>query len=125
MTVNARIPRAREYHCFIPTGGLSLGINPVRRHMTVKVIQDAVCAYYGLPFEIMARRTKNPVHAHPRMLAMYLARDLTKQSLPEIGRRFHRDHSTVHHAIAVVRQRISDDDHTARDLTAIRLELAA
>jgi chromosomal replication initiator protein len=46
----------------------------------------------------------------PRQIGMYLAKNLTSRSLPEIGRRFgNRDHTTVLHAIRKVEQLMADD----------------
>ncbi|HEY0205081.1 MAG TPA: helix-turn-helix domain-containing protein, partial [Acetobacteraceae bacterium] len=48
--------------------------------------------------------------ARPRQVAMYLAKQLTSRSLPEIGRKFgNRDHTTVMHAVKVVAELIETD----------------
>ncbi|MCQ2559169.1 MAG: chromosomal replication initiator protein DnaA [Clostridia bacterium] len=66
--------------------------------VSIKLIHQAVCAYFELGFEdlIAKKRTKNV--AFPRQIAMYLARELTNLSLPQIGKYFGgRDHTTVLH----------------------------
>ena len=66
-----------------------------------------------------ARRARSV--SHPRQVAMYLCRELTPRSLPEIGRLFgNRDHSTVIYAMAAVAARIAKSDTLAADLVAIR-----
>ena len=66
---------------------------------TIHKIQSAVCEYYRISLsEILSPRRCSPL-VKARHVAMRLARDLTTASLPEIGRIFDRDHSTVHHAL--------------------------
>jgi len=69
------------------------------RSPTIYQIQVAVCKYYGIRHNelLSPRRWSRLVTA--RHVAMRLARDLTVASLPEIGRAFNRDHSSVHHAL--------------------------
>jgi chromosomal replication initiator protein len=69
------------------------------RQITIDNIQKTVAAYYKLRVADLtsAKRTRNI--ARPRQVAMALAKELTKASLPEIGNAFGgRDHSTVIHA---------------------------
>jgi chromosomal replication initiator protein len=72
---------------------------PEQRPRTVLEIQAAICKHFDVsPTELLSpTRTKRV--AWPRQLAMYLARELTGESLPAIGRQFGgRDHTTVLHA---------------------------
>lgn len=74
-----------------------------RRHPAIKDIQRAVATHCGVSVHDMlsSRRTKDVVR--PRQIAMYLAKTLTPQSMPEIGRRSgNRDHTTVLHAVRKV-----------------------
>ena len=69
-------------------------------HLRIGEIQRFVVDAYGISMTglIAARRTASLVR--PRQVAMYLAKELTGRSLPEIGRRFGgRDHTTVLHAV--------------------------
>jgi len=78
---------------------------------TVEEIQKAVAKHFSLRVADLKgpRRTKTIVE--PRQIAMYLVRDLTSCSFPEIGSHFGgRDHSTVIHSIDKVRERISGND---------------
>src|SRR4051794_9717215 len=61
-------------------------------------IQAAAAEAYGLSRDRLLARDRSPKVAMARQVAMYLARELTDVSLPEIGRGFGRDHSTVVHA---------------------------
>ena len=63
--------------------------------------------------------------AWPRQIAMFLANDLTDLSLPEIGREFNRDHSTVVHARDTVKEKISTDPFFAAEINQIILDIKA
>ena len=68
--------------------------------MTVSIatIQRMVCAEFGLThIELVSNRRERRI-VQPRQIALYLCRELTPLSLPQIGKPFLRDHSTVHHA---------------------------
>lgn len=72
----------------------------------IRFIQRTVCEAYGISLDDMLGVGRTGRVAHPRQVAIYLIRTLTQLSLLEIGRRFHRDHSTVIHALrAIERQR--------------------
>jgi chromosomal replication initiator protein len=59
--------------------------------------------------------------ARPRQVAMYLAKQLTSRSLPEIGRKFGgRDHTTVMHAVKKVEQLSKSDAEFAEDVELLR-----
>ena len=67
--------------------------------LTVAVIQREVADYFHIPRGEMTSARRVRAVARPRQIAMYLSRELTKQSFGEIGRRFGcRDHTTVLHA---------------------------
>jgi chromosomal replication initiator protein len=82
-------------------------------HPQIKTIIGVVAEHYRISTSdiISSRRAANVVR--PRQVAMYLAKTLTLRSLPEIGRRFGRDHTTV---IASIRriQNIMDADEDFR-----------
>ena len=88
-------------------------------------IQHTVAAYYGLEPISMQSAQRAASIAHPRQVAMYLASTLTPKSLPEIGRRFNRDHTTVIYAIKAVNQRMEFDAEVLLDVEVLRERLAA
>jgi chromosomal replication initiator protein len=96
---------------------------PQRKRILIRDIQHAVAARFQIPVEEMwsARRSREIVR--PRQAAMYLARQLTPKSLPEIGRLFGgRDHTTVVHGLRAVERRLAaDDDFASRLLEARRM----
>ena len=96
---------------------------PVRP--TVAAIQEEVARYYMLPtIEMRSQRRARRV-ARPRQIAMYLCRELTEHSLPNIGRLFGgRDHSTVMHAIRKIEDIAISDGAIERDLVQLKARLA-
>ncbi|HEY4823973.1 MAG TPA: chromosomal replication initiator protein DnaA [Solirubrobacteraceae bacterium] len=78
-------------------------------------IQAAVGTHFGISAQELLSSSRSPRIAWPRQLAMYLARELTDESLPAIGRHFGgRDHTTVMYACRRASARI-DGDATVRE----------
>jgi chromosomal replication initiator protein len=70
------------------------------RRITIEEIQKRVCERYNIRMSDMHSARRARAVARPRQVAMYLAKQLTSRSLPEIGRKFGgRDHTTVMHAV--------------------------
>ena len=91
------------------------------RRVTIEEIQRKVAEHYNIRLTDMssARRARNV--ARPRQVAMYLAKQLTQRSLPEIGRKFgNRDHTTVMHAVSRVGQLMEVDAGFAEDVELLR-----
>lgn len=87
-------------------------------------IQATVASYYDVPLhEIKSARRSKRV-AWPRQVAMYLCRELTPKSLPDIGRRFDRDHTTVIYALRAVKEKIARDLELELDIEILRERLA-
>ncbi len=94
------------------------------RKITVDEIQRAVAEYYNLRLSelLSARRSRNI--ARPRQVAMYLAKQLTERSLPEIGRRFGgRDHTTVIHAVRKIAELRRQDSALDEDIHRLTRQL--
>lgn len=91
------------------------------RRVTIDEIQKRVAEHYNIRLTDMssARRARNV--ARPRQVAMYLAKQLTQRSLPEIGRRFgNRDHTTVMHACSRIAELMERDTSFAEDVELLR-----
>jgi chromosomal replication initiator protein len=92
------------------------------RARSVREIQEQICDAFGISIEQLLSTTRAAPVAWPRQMAMYLARELTDQTLPAIGRAFGgRNHTTVLHACRRTAERISSDPEayaTVRRLTA-------
>jgi chromosomal replication initiator protein len=87
------------------------------RRVTIEEIQKRVASHFNIRMSDMhsARRARSV--ARPRQVAMYLAKQLTSRSLPEIGRKFGgRDHTTVMHAVRKVDELRESDAGFAEDV---------
>lgn len=94
------------------------------RRITIDEIQRKVAEHYTIRLTDMhsARRARNV--ARPRQVAMYLAKQLTSRSLPEIGRKFGgRDHTTVMHAVRKIEELMNEDPSFAQDVDILRRAL--
>jgi len=81
-----------------------------RRRATVEEIQSQTAEAFGISVEDLVSPSRAAAVAWPRQLAMYLARELTDQTLPAIGRAFGgRTHTTVLHAHRKTAERIAGD----------------
>ena len=82
------------------------------RQISVENIQKTVADYYKIKVADMYSKKRPASIARPRQIAMYLAKELTQKSLPEIGELFGgRDHTTVLHAVRKIgteRQQLAD-----------------
>jgi chromosomal replication initiator protein len=92
---------------------------------SIDEIKATVCAQFSISPEELESPARAARVARPRQLAMYLARQLTGESLPSIGRAFGgRDHSTVLHSLRRAEQRIAEDMAYATTVQALRELLA-
>jgi chromosomal replication initiator protein len=91
------------------------------RRVTIDEIQKKVAHHYNIRLADMhsARRARNV--ARPRQVAMFLAKQLTTRSLPEIGNKFGgRDHTTVMHAVRRIEELRQTDSVLAEDIELLR-----
>jgi chromosomal replication initiator protein len=94
------------------------------RKVTVDHIQKAVAEHFGLTqADLLSERRARAV-ARPRQAAMWIAKQITTRSLPDIGRRFGgRDHTTVLHAVRRIEALKAEDPSLARDLDLLLRKL--
>jgi chromosomal replication initiator protein len=84
--------------------------------LTIEGVQREVAAYFDVKLHDLKGPKRHRAVAHPRMVAMYLARKLTKMSYPEIGSRFGgKDHSTVISAVRKI-ERLCAEDPSVRSV---------
>ncbi|MEO6786420.1 MAG: chromosomal replication initiator protein DnaA [Chthoniobacteraceae bacterium] len=82
-----------------------------RRSVSIDNIQKRVAEHFDVRLADMTSKRRPKNIAFPRQIAMYIARELTKSSLMEIGDAFGgRDHGTVLHAHRLVKERITTDE---------------
>ncbi|MDR3518616.1 MAG: chromosomal replication initiator protein DnaA [Azospirillaceae bacterium] len=91
------------------------------RRITIDEIQKKVAEHYNIRLADMHSARRARAVARPRQVAMYLSKQLTARSLPEIGRKFGgRDHTTVMHAVRKVDELRSLDPAFAEDVELLR-----
>lgn len=92
---------------------------------SVPTIVEAAAHAFAVDPEQLVARDRRPAVARARKVAMYLARELTEQSLPEIGRGFGgRDHSTVLSAVRSIDTEVHRDPELAMTVESLRQRLA-
>jgi len=91
------------------------------RRITIEEIQKQVAEHYNIKLSEMHSSRRSRAIARPRQVAMYLAKQLTARSLPEIGRKFGgRDHTTVMHAVRKIDELRQTDAGFAEDVELLR-----
>jgi chromosomal replication initiator protein len=96
------------------------------RRVTIDEIQRRVAEHFNIKMAEMTSSRRARVVARPRQVAMYLAKQLTQRSLPEIGRKFGgRDHTTVMHAVKKVEELARGDRAFAEDVELLHRMLGS
>ena len=116
--VTPTIPIAREL-----LGDLLVDENKIE--VAVNDIKKVVGKHFNVRMEDFSAKRKTQSVAWPRQIAMYLTTELTDLSLPEIGREFNRDHSTVVHARDLVKEKINTDPFFAAEINQIIADMKA
>jgi chromosomal replication initiator protein len=112
---------AREVLDSLYPRGIGPGRAPAR---SVTEIQRAACSQFGISSEELLSGTRTARISWPRQVAMFLARELTGESLPSIGRQFGgRDHTTVMHACRRTAERIATDESAREAVERLRTGL--
>jgi len=96
-----------------------------QNQLTLETIQKRVADHYQIRHSDMTSKRRPANIAMPRQIAMYLARQLTKHSLQEIGEAFGgRDHGTVIHACKTVENMMEQDDAIRGSVEFLKTQLA-
>lgn len=91
------------------------------RKLSIEEIQRKVAEHYNIRLSDMIGPKRLRNIARPRQVAMYLSKQLTPRSLPEIGRRFGgRDHTTIMHGVRKIEELMTTDSQLADDLQLLR-----
>ncbi len=117
-SVTPSIAIAKELLSDILVTGKDVSVN-------VNTIKKMVGKHFNIRMEDFNSKRKTQSVAWPRQIAMFLTTDLTDLSLPEIGREFNRDHSTVVHARDTVKEKINTDPFFAAEINQIILDIKA
>ena len=95
--------------------------NQRRRAVTPDVVTDRVCTFFSLGREDLIGQSRRREVAQPRQIAMYLTRELTTLSLPQIGTFFgNRDHTTVMHACTQIAKGVKENAELMRQVDDLR-----
>ncbi|MCP9448570.1 MAG: chromosomal replication initiator protein DnaA [Nitrospira sp.] len=87
-------------------------------------IQEAVCAQFRIKITELKSRRRSKTLVHPRQIAMYLCRELTDASYPEIGRHFGgKDHTTIMHACRQVAKAKETDEALRNAIEALKEQI--
>jgi len=91
------------------------------KRIKIDDILRIITKHFGVNRSELLSNRRNRSIVRPRQIGMYLAKNLTSRSLPEIGRRFgNRDHTTVLHAIRKIEQLMSDDMSFKEEVNLLR-----
>ena len=94
------------------------------RRITIEEIQRRVAEHYNIRLSEMSSERRARAVARPRQVAMFLSKQLTSRSLPEIGRKFGgRDHTTVMHAVRKIEELRQSDAAIAEDVELLKRTL--
>ena len=96
------------------------------RKITIEAIQRAVSENFGMRIVDLKQKNNSRNVVVPRQIAMYLAKQMTEASLPEIGRQFgNKHHTTVMHSIGKIEDQRRDDKDLQRTLNKLQEQLSA
>ena len=99
-------------------------INSNNKLVSVESIQNLVASYFNLNIQELLSPRRSRSLARPRQIAMYLAKQYTTNSLPDIGRKFsNRDHTTVIHAVKKINELIKKDNEIRDNIIEIKKKL--
>ena len=90
----------------------------------VELIQNVVASHFNLKIHELLSPRRSRSLARPRQIAMYLAKQHTSNSLPDIGRKFsNRDHTTVIHAVKKVNELIKNNNDIRQSVSDLKKKL--
>ena len=96
------------------------------KKITIKDIQLEVSKYYNLQFHELCSKNRSRYISKPRQIAMFLSKQLTDASYPEIGKLFGgKDHATIIHGVKKIKVSSENDRKVKQDLDNITLNLKA
>ena len=99
-------------------------INYNNKSINIESIQNMVATHFNLNIQEMLSPRRSRSLARPRQIAMYLAKQYTSNSLPDIGRKFsNRDHTTVIHAVKKIEELILKDNEIKQNINEIKKRL--
>lgn len=95
-------------------------INETGTRFTIETIQAAVEDFYKVSHADLVSKSRSRSIAHPRHVAVYLARELVNTTYKDIGKAFNRDHSTIMHSFDLIEKGLNEDRNLREEIEAIR-----
>ena len=105
---------ADALHRITPTGATGTSLRAIH------AIRDIVAEYHDIPLSTFLSKARPEPVATARMVAIYLARKLTRAGVEEIGAAFNRHHTTVTHAEQAIAARCETDRFFNREVELLR-----
>ena len=99
-------------------------INSNNKTISIELIQNLVATHFNLSINELLSSRRSRSLARPRQIAMYLSKQHTTKSLPDIGRKFsNRDHTTVIHAVKKIDELIKKDSEIRQNIIELKKKL--
>ena len=96
-------------------------INYSENYVTIENIKKTVCDYFKINVSEMLSQGRSRYLVRPRQIAMYLTKNLTSKSLPDIGREFSgRDHTTVIHSVKTIDKLKGRDEEISKAIEKLK-----
>ena len=96
-------------------------VNNSQNYVTIENIIKTVCDYFKINVREMLSQRRSRYLVRPRQIAMYLTKNLTSKSLPDIGREFSgRDHTTVIHSVKTIDKLRGRDEEMSKAIEKLK-----
>lgn len=93
---------------------------------TIEKIQKIVANFYGIKIADLSSQSRTRSIARPRQIAMYLAKNLTSESLPKIGAGFGgKNHATVIHSVKLIKDLMNSDGQTLQEVKTLEEKITS
>jgi chromosomal replication initiator protein len=99
-------------------------VNEAKRVITLDAVQEVVAAKFHIKVSEMKSKRRTKALVHPRQVAMFLCREITQQSYPEIARHFGgKDHTTIMHACRQIEKARENNSELQRTLDDLKRQI--
>lgn len=96
-----------------------------RKFITLEDVQEIVANRFNVKIAELKSKRRTKTLVHPRQIAMFLSRELTDSSFPEIGREFGgKDHTTIMHACRQIEKALGDDTTLRTTIDSLKDEIS-
>ena len=96
-----------------------------KKFITLEDVQEVVASRFNVKISELKSKRRTKTLVHPRQIAMFLARELTDSSFPEIGREFGgKDHTTIIHACRQIEKALDEDTTLQATIESLKDEIS-